>query len=408
MQKQEIKLYLSTLNTMWDDVVNHKMYITGGCGALHDGVSNDGTSFNPNDVEKLHQSFGRKYQLPNLTAHNETCANIGNVLWNWRMLQLTGDAKYADVMELALYNSVLSGISLSGKKFFYTNPLAYSKTLPYKQRWTKESYASLDKEQWPDYGSKMGWSRDRLDYIGLSNCCPPNVVRTIAEVSNYAYSISDEGVWFNLYGANKLSTTLKDGSAIRLTQETNYPWDGSIKIRVEEAGNTSFHLRIPEWASGAKILVNGIATTAKVIAGTYTELKRKWAKGDVVELILPIEAKLIEANPLVEETRNQVAVKRGPVVYCLESVDLNKGEDLFDIALPVNATFSTRMVTIDNSKVMLLEGKGKMINDSKWKNKLYKEVSTEVSKQVNVRLIPYYAWANRGKTEMSVWLPLSR
>jgi DUF1680 family protein len=258
------KTLLTTLNTMWDDVVNHKMYITGGCGALHDGVSNDGTSFNPNDVEKLHQSFGRKYQLPNLTAHNETCANIGNVLWNWRMLQLTGDAKYADVMELALYNSVLSGISLSGKKFFYTNPLAYSEDLPYKQRWTKESYASLDKQQWPDYGSKMDWSRDRLGYIGLSNCCPPNVVRTVAQVSNYAYSISDKGLWFNLYGANSLSTTLKDGSGIKLSQETNYPWDGNIKIRLEQAANdASFFLRIPEWANGAKILVNGKPSTIK-------------------------------------------------------------------------------------------------------------------------------------------------
>lgn len=402
------KTLLNTLNTMWDDVVNHKMYITGGCGALHDGVSNDGTSFNPNDVEKLHQSFGRKYQLPNLTAHNETCANIGNVLWNWRMLQLTGDAKYADVMELALYNSVLSGISLSGKKFFYTNPLAYSEDLPYKQRWTKESYASLDKQQWPDYGVKMGWSRDRLDYIGLSNCCPPNAVRTIAQVSNYAYSVSDKGLWFNLYGANNLSTTLKDGSAIKLTQETNYPWDGNIKIRLEQAANdASFFLRVPEWADGATILVNGKPYSTKAVAGRYAEVKKKWATGDVVELILPMETKLMEANPLVEETRNQVAVKRGPVVYCLESVDIPKGENVFEVALPANATFATKMLTIDNSKVLMLEGKGNLI-DGNWKNKLYKEVSTNVAKPVNVRLVPYYAWANRGKTEMSVWLPLSR
>lgn len=402
------KTLLATLDKMWDDVVNHKMYITGGCGALHDGVSNDGTSFNPDDVEKLHQAYGRKYQLPNLTAHNETCANIGNVLWNWRMLQLTGDAKYADVMELALYNSVLSGISLNGKKFFYTNPLAYFEDLPFKQRWTKESYASLDKEKWPDYGAKMGWSRDRLDYIGLSNCCPPNVVRTIAEVNNYAYSVSDKGLWFNLYGANNLSTTLKDGSAIKLTQETNYPWEGNIEIIVQEAANTTFFLRIPEWASGAKILVNGKSYTTKAVAGTYAEVNKKWAKGDVVQLILPMEAKLIEANPLVEETRNQVAVKRGPVVYCLESIDLPKGDKIFDIALPTHSTFAPKMLTIDNSKMMALEGKAQVTNDSKWKNKLYKEISDEEAKPVSIRLIPYYAWANRGKTDMSVWLPLSR
>jgi DUF1680 family protein len=147
---------------------------------------------------------------------------------------------------------------------------------------------------------------------------------------------------------------------------------------------------------------------SKAVAGTYAELKRKWAKGDVVELILPMEAKLIEANPLVEETRNQVAVKRGPVVYCLESVDLPKGENVFEVALAANSSFTPKMITIDNSNVMALEGKGKLTNDSKWKNKLYKEVSNEVAKPVSIRLIPYYAWANRGKTEMSVWLPLSR
>ncbi|MGZ3882138.1 MAG: glycoside hydrolase family 127 protein, partial [Flavisolibacter sp.] len=179
---------LNTLDRMWDDVVNHKMYVTGGCGSLYDGVSNDGTSYNPTDVEKLHQAYGRKYQLPNLTAHNETCANIGNVLWNWRMLQITGEAKYADVVELALYNSVLSGISLNGKNFLYTNPLAYSDELPFKQR----------------------WSKDRVPYISLSDCCPPNVVRTISEVSNYMYSVSKEGLWINMYGGNRLSTKLAD------------------------------------------------------------------------------------------------------------------------------------------------------------------------------------------------------
>ncbi|HEY1114328.1 MAG TPA: beta-L-arabinofuranosidase domain-containing protein, partial [Chitinophagaceae bacterium] len=162
---------LNRLHLMWEDVVQHKMYITGGCGSLYDGVSPDGTSYNPSVVQKIHQAYGRDYQLPNLTAHNETCANIGNVLWNWRMFQLTGDAKYTDIVELALYNSVLSGISLDGKKFLYTNPLAYSDALPFQQR----------------------WSKDRVEYISLSNCCPPNVVRTIAEVSNYAYSVSDKG-----------------------------------------------------------------------------------------------------------------------------------------------------------------------------------------------------------------------
>ncbi len=142
----------------------------------------------PDEVQKIHQAYGRDYQLPNFTAHNETCANIGNVLWNWRMLQITGDAKFADVVELALYNSVLSGINLQGDKFLYTNPLAYSDAVPFQQR----------------------WSKDRQSYISKSNCCPPNAVRTIAEVSQYAYSLSDEGVYFNLYGGNTLDTKFRN------------------------------------------------------------------------------------------------------------------------------------------------------------------------------------------------------
>jgi uncharacterized protein len=379
------KTLLSTLDTMWDDVVNHKMYITGGCGALYDGVSNDGTSYNPNDVEKLHQAYGRKYQLPNFTAHNETCANIGNVLWNYRMLQITGDAKYADVMEQALYNSVLSGISLNGKNFLYTNPLAYSDNLPFKQR----------------------WSKDRVPYISLSDCCPPNVVRTVAEVGNYAYNISNEGLWLNLYGGNILSTKLKDGSPLKVTEETNYPWDGNIKLTINQASNKPFSvfMRIPGWASTAKILLNGKPFNGKITSGEYTEVKGTWKAGDKIELILPMEAKLIEANPLVEETRGQVTVKRGPIVYCLESVDLPKNQNVFSLALPVTTKFNPKMIKIVNSEIMELEGNAEVIEKNDWKDKLYKEVSQKTPVTVPIKLVPYYAWGNRGHAEMTVWMP---
>ena len=163
---------LATLNLMWEDVVNHKMYVSGGCGSLYDGLSSDGITYKPDSIQKIQQAYGKDFQLPNKMAHNETCANIGNVLWNWRMLQLTGDAKYADVLELSLYNSVLSGISLDGNKFFYTNPLAASKDYPYDLR----------------------WSGGRSNYISKSNCCPPNAVRTIAEVNDYMYSLSENGL----------------------------------------------------------------------------------------------------------------------------------------------------------------------------------------------------------------------
>ncbi|QIL41933.1 glycoside hydrolase family 127 protein [Pedobacter sp. HDW13] len=377
---------LKTLNLMWDDVNQHKMYITGGCGSLYDGTSPDGTSYNPADVQKIHQAFGRDYQLPNFTAHNETCANIGNVLWNWRMLQISGDAKYADVMELALHNSVLSGISLDGKNFLYTNPLAQSNDLPFKQR----------------------WSKDRVPYIALSNCCPPNVVRTIAEVSDYAYSVSDKGLWFNLYGGNNLSTRLADGSKFSLTQETDYPWDGKIKITMKESAGKAYSifLRIPAWTHDAKISINGKAEKIPVVPGTYAEIKRVWKKGDRIDLNLPMEAVLIEANPLVEENRNQVAVKRGPVVYCLESTDL-PGKSIFNAFVPASTKFEAQTMDIDGARVMALTGNAKIVAPNNWKNVLYKPIDDK-NTATTLKLVPYFAWGNRGHSEMSVWLPLSR
>ena len=377
---------MKTLNLMWDDMTKRKMYITGGCGSLYDGVSPDGTSYNPAEVQKIHQAFGRDYQLPNFTAHNETCANIGNVLFNWRMLQITGDAKYADIIELALHNSVLSGISLDGKKFLYTNPLAFSDDLPFKQR----------------------WSKDRVPYIGLSNCCPPNVVRTIAEVGNYAYSVSDKGLWLNLYGSNNVSTTLKDGSKISIAQETNYPWDGNIKLTLNETTSKpySIFLRIPAWTDNARLLINGKPADATLTSGKYAEVNRKWKKGDNVELILPMEAKLVEANPLVEENRNQVAVKRGPVVYCLESVDM-PNQNIFNVFVPLSINLKPQSLKIDGADVMSLEGEAKLVENKDWTNVLYREVSDQ-NKTAKIRLVPYFAWGNRGHSEMSVWLPLSR
>lgn len=377
---------LKTLNLMWDDVNQHKMYITGGCGSLYDGTSPDGTSYNPADVQKIHQAFGRDFQLPNFTAHNETCANIGNVLWNWRMLQITGDAKYADVMELALHNSVLSGISLDGKNFLYTNPLAQSDDLPFKQR----------------------WSKDRVPYIALSNCCPPNVVRTIAEVSDYAYSTSDKGLWFNLYGGNNLNTTLTNGQKISLSQETNYPWDGKIKISIKEIGNKAYSLflRIPSWTHDAQVTINGKTENVKAVSGTYAEISRVWKKGDVIELNLPMEATLIEANPLVEENRNQVAVKRGPIVYCLESTDL-PGKSIFNAFIPASTKFEAKPINIDGAAMMSLVGNAKMVTTNNWKNVLYRPIEDK-NTTTEIKLVPYFAWGNRGHSEMSVWLPVSR
>ena len=380
------KTLLVTLNKLWDNVINTKMYVTGGCGALYDGVSVDGTSYKPDTVQKVHQSYGRDYQLPNFSAHNETCANIGNVLWNWRMFLLTGETKYADIVELALYNSVLSGISMDGTKFFYTNPLAATKNYPYHLR----------------------WEGGRVPYISKSNCCPPNTVRTIAEVSDYMYSMADDGLYINMYGGNKLSTTLRDGSAIALEETTNYPWDGNILITVKEvaAKEMSFYLRIPGWCKKATVKVNGQLVKMNVGSSSYQQIKRTWKAGDKIELVLDMPATLIESNPLVEETRNQVTVKRGPVVYCLESADL-PNTNVFSVAVPANIKFQTAPMKIDGGNVLSLIGEANMLPLTDWKNTLYKEVNT-ATKPIKIKLIPYYAWANRGQTDMTVWMPLMR
>lgn len=380
------KTLLNTLDTLWNNVVNHKMYITGGCGALYDGVSVNGTSYNPDTVQRVHQSYGMSYQLPNLTAHNETCANIGNLLWNYRMLNITGNAKYADIIELELYNSILSGISLSGTKFFYTNPLASAADFPYHLR----------------------WEGDRQSYIALSNCCPPNVVRTIAEAGSYMYGLSDNDLYIHQYSSNNFTGKLKDGSVIRLEQQTNYPWNGSISITLKEAPVKDFGicLRIPGWCKKATITINGETVYADLKGSAYQLINRKWNAGDKIELIMEMPVQLIEANPLVETTRNQVAVKRGPVVYCLESADL-KDANVFDVAIPANIQFTTEQQKMDNNNIVVLKGKASLIQHGNWNDALYHEINTEL-KPVNIALIPYYAWANRGRDDMTVWMPLIR
>jgi DUF1680 family protein len=378
------KKLLDNLESIWDDVTYRKMYITGACGSLYDGVSPDGTSYNPTDVQKIHQAYGRPFQLPNATAHTETCANIGNVLWNWRMLQITGDAKYADIVELALYNSVLSGIDLEGKKFFYNNPLNVSKDLPFEQR----------------------WGNVREGYIALSNCCAPNVTRTIAEVSNYAYNFSKEGLYVNLYGSNNLNSTTLSGEKIVIEQQTNYPWDGKVTLKIVKAPKDiyAFLLRIPGWSQGTTIAVNGKKVSDGIASGSYQKIAQKWKKGDLIELNMPMPVELMQANPLVEEVKNQVAVKRGPIVYCLESNELPANTKVNDVILDVNSKFTTDFIKIHNRQLLSITASSSVTQDSSWDKKLYKPLSSKENKEITIKLIPYFAWGNNGKGEMSVWL----
>jgi uncharacterized protein len=373
---------LENLKSIWDDVVYRKMYITGACGALYDGVSPDGTSYNPNEVQKIHQAYGRPFQLPNATAHTETCANIGNVLWNWRMLQLTGDAKYTDVMELALYNSVLSGVSLEGTEFCYNNPLNVSNNLPFKQRWGSE----------------------REGYIAWSNCCAPNVTRTLAQVNNYAYNFSKNGLYVNLYGSNHLKSVNSEGNSIDIEQVTNYPWDGKVLLKINKVpkGDYSIFLRIPGWSQNVEVKINGNKVDGEIVSGTYLNINRKWKKSDVIEINMPMPVELMQANPLVEETKNQVAVKRGPIVYCLESQDISKPTAINNVLLDLNSDFKTNETKIKNRKVVSILADA-FIQTNNWDNKLYQPINKE-KKIVELVLIPYFSWGNRLKNEMTVWL----
>lgn len=374
------------LDLIWQDLVQRKLYITGACGALYDGVSPDGTTYKQHTIQQVHQAYGRPYQLPNLTAHNESCANIGNLLWNWRMLQATGDAKYTDLMERVLYNSLLAGVSLDGKGYFYTNPLCVSTTA---------------------LSSELRWSKDREEYISYCNCCPPNTIRTIAQLQNYIYNVSDDGLYVNLYGANELNTTLSNGKKIVLSQKTNYPFEGEVTFEITEfPTGYKLYLRIPEWAAGAGLSVNGQKAGTNLNGGRYVQLEQGLRKEDVVKLKLPMKAKLIGANPLVEEARNQVAVQYGPVVYCLEGADLPEGCSLFDISIPKDITLQAVKTTIANTELLALEGEFIWNDRSSWEGTLYREIDTDNVKKIKLKLIPYFAWNNRGLTDMSVWLPL--
>jgi uncharacterized protein len=371
------------LGDIWTNTVTKKMYITGGCGALYDGASPDG-SRDQRHITRVHQSYGRNFQLPNTTAYSETCANIGNVFWNWRMFLATGDARFMDVVELALYNSVLSGGALDGTNFFYTNPLRVTDPMPLNLR----------------------WSRQRVPFVS-SFCCPPNLARTIAESSDYAYGKSDGSIWVNLYGSSSLETTFPDGGEVRLSQQTEYPWNGRVRIRIEAARREAFSLklRIPGWAGSASVRINDRPADDSPKPGTYFEIRRAWQAGDFVDLDLPMPARLMEANPLVEDDLNQVAVQRGPIVYCLESPDLPAGVKISDVLVPADMTLTARYDRRLLDGVVVLEGKALARAETNWSGTLYREFQPGALRPINARFIPYSVWQNRGASEMTVWLP---
>ena len=365
---------MKNLSSIWDDIIQHKIYIMGGCGALYDGVSPDGTTYDQPSIQQIHQAYGRQFQLPQEAAHNEICAQIGMMLFSWRMFQTTGDGKYIDNIENELYNGILSGISLDGKDFFYTEALRRTKEFPYVMRWPKH----------------------RQHYITCF-CCPPNTLRTLCEAQEYAYAVNGNTLYVNLYGQNVLKT--KD---LEVEQTTNYPWDGKVTLTIKNAKNLStVKLHKPDWAGQYAVKVNGEPADL--------DITRKWKKGDVVEINFDMRPRLIEANPLVEEAKNQIAVQRGPIVYCLEGEDIEGGYRINDIAIPADIQFTEQKMTLCGHEMTVLEGEAILVNHEQWDNQtLYREVRPVTPKKVKIRLIPYYAWDNRGIQDMSLWLPLAR
>ncbi len=344
------------LERLWLNMTERRMYVTGGVGARHDG-----------------EAFGADYELPSHHAYAETCAAIASVMWNWRMLLTNGEVRYADVMELALYNGVLPGISLDGESYFYVNPLA-------------------------DRGSH------RRQVWFPCACCPPNVARTLASLPGYFYSTSEDGIWVHLY-ARSMSRIKLEKTAVRVTQETDYPWEGGVELVLEPEAEEAFalHLRIPGWCREPELLVNGEPTGMAVEPGSYARLERMWEKGDEVRLILPMLVERILSNPLVLENADRVALKRGPIVYCLEQVD-NPDADVWSIAIstrePIEATYGPDML----NGVVTLRGAAHAI-DADFDGKLYRPMSEAPSKRYRIEFtaIPYYAWANREPGPMIVW-----
>lgn len=374
------KALIDALDRLWENVTHKKMYITGAVGQAHYGVSTN--------LDMIQEGFIDDYMMPNLTAYNETCANVCNAMFNYRMLTIKGEAKHADVMERVLYNSALSGISLEGKDYFYANPLRMIHN-------TRDYHAHANITETPK----------REPYLSCF-CCPPNLVRTIAKLSGWAYGLSDNGLSVNLYGGNSLNSRLLDGSVIKLTQETQYPWEGSVTIKMLECKEEAFDmmLRIPEWATGTEIRINGKKAQVEAVPGTFATISRQWKAGDVISLNMPLEATLVEGHPRIEEIRNQVAIQRGPLIYCIETPDLPENTDILDVYIsgntPLKATYRPDFL----GGLTTIEGKVLLRQDQK--EGMYRSIRKPELKPYHTRFVPYYAWSNRGLAEMTVFMPV--
>ena len=361
--------YLSAIDTIWSNMVNSKIYVQGGIGAIGNG-----------------ERFGENYELPNLTAYNETCAAVGNVYWNQRMFQLHGDAKYIDLLEHVLYNGLISGVALDGKSFFYTNAMEINRNHTHSE------------------SQRSGWFE--------CSCCPTNLARFLPSLPGYVYAVKDNSVYVNMYISG--SAAINFGKqAVNIVQQNNYPWDGNLMFTVnpKSTGNFNLMFRIPGWAQNrvlsssqlysfktgeneeVRIKVNGKAVPYKSEKG-YAILARKWQKGDKVEIVLPMQTRQVVADKRLGDDVGKIALQRGPLIYCAESIDNNGSINNFIVPQTVRLEPVFEENTLNG--VMVLKGQTPKVVVKE--NKVETVISPFTA-------IPYYAWANRGEGEMRIWFP---
>jgi uncharacterized protein len=365
------KELLASLETQFDHMMATKTYLTGGLGARWEG-----------------ESFGDEYELPPDRAYAETCAAIGGVQWAWRMLLATGDPKYADAAERMLFNGFLAGVSLRGDEYFYVNPLQL------------RDGAHPHGNRSPAHG-RRGW----FDCA----CCPPNIMRTFASLAGYLATSDADGVQVHQFATGELSSRVGGGD-VRLAVETDYPWHGVVRLRVEETGPDAWtlSLRVPAWADGATVVVQNEESGAT--PGEYARLTRTWAVGDVVELRLPLQVRVTQAHPRIDAVRGCIALERGPLVYAVEQADQPDGAAVDDLHLVAGAEVSASHepdllngVTVLNTTGRV--GSGDVSRPWPYTRVTSTETATAVGEEVPVVALPYYAWANRGVGAMRVWLP---
>lgn len=370
-------------HALWESAFQRKAYVTGALGSRYDG-----------------EAFGEDYELPNASSYAETCASIGGAMWNWRLLAMTGEARFAGWFETALYNGVLSGISLEGDAYFYANPLA-------DRPGPSGDFAEPSIEQ------QQGSGQHRRQPWFACACCPPNIARLLASLPGYAYSTSDDGaLWVHLYVGGSVRASLPDGSEIAIGVETDYPWEEAVKLTIDEAPDrpVALRLRVPGWAREASLSVDGQPVAGAVAAGDYATVERVWRPGAVVQLTLPMVARRVASDPLVAANAGRVALARGPLVYCLEGHD-HDVDDLDEITIPEHSELRSEHLPDLLGGVTVVRGGAALLPRAASGEELYETVDVpplSETQRISFTAVPYYGWANRGPSPMQVWTRISR